>query len=1782
MEEPDAEITAAMENREQEKESTEQDKPDYLYVPWSPQYNIPGVDEFGNPERPYSPQHTNCSLCRKRGSLYIVKGRVQRMILAIGLFLSGRQQDIEIIELTQEKQFITGPRIRDWRKVSIHVDRMIAVARKLKEFYVGPNSIGSRIIHSLSWRLFVDPEIEFGSMETAIDFFIEVFTGDLDTIRRRGNATMNNCLNEKDEYEFYRVLKLKNPEHAQCLLCGRIADKKNFVDLIYYQDTFSFCIYASPLVSNLMTTDQAYIASDIGQIFVCEEHTHEMAKWLKLFIEKNLHDKRTMKALEDAADIMIFEKSLLKGIEALHVFITKYIPSDPRPLEICHYCKKQGPNVFYDELFCLSAHDNCHRENAKNILAKLNCDTPEEIERLPIELLFPAFDKLVHFLPIVKQRKAEKRTMNTDEMKILLYVLMVRYFDPKGTRKIREKLQIDPNLYYGETPELPKPYAPPTSLPDVSQGMIRFELPNGGYCPTEDRPRRWLNELMIEPIKKRPLTSAQIEEKNRIRQRIRERKEEQKKRQLEKEKREFLRKHTSSEHAHFFTDEYLAKVDKMQAEEKARKLAEQAAGTAQPEDEKMEVDNDQMPSTSDAAATAKEDILPQTIDTLEPAFSEKTECQTSQPDGSGTSTDAFNPSSQPSSRPQQLDLKKRGHPESQSMSSERPSEPKIPRLEPEEKHQRDKQRQSSSESTKLGSIHTHGNSSTSEGSSHQSKNISHEEASGKSEKQTSNTAEKQKSYVFEYATGPTSSDIGGSNPRLEKLRREILSRINTKNTGSSERSRLTLMPDFDEITSNFESEASDSRSRKTKHEELSKTKLNESNSSEKTKPGLIESNPSTSDSKPESSDFRSRKSKHEEASKLVSRKSEPPGNRLEKSRSSDSGSRQSDVFKVPSIPSIQKPSTSAMLSQPSKTPNPVIMKHSNISEEPQIPASKKRGSESMETGPIVKKSEIGTPGHISIKEIRISGPITNEEIRTPGPKSKEEIDTPCPIPNKKDRTPDSAPNKEIRTSGPKPVKGTSIPGPVTSNEIRTLGPKPKEEISTPIPKPNKEVSIPVPKPNQMKPTSDEMRKDRSQSAESSRHSIPPSMPPKSDEPHETLAEKLMKSFKIPLITGARKPGPSSQSFESIFGPGSKPVVNEKSNDKGQHHDNGLQRQEKQRLPSDSRGRQQSVDRQQPISSSMSHASRMSMPPPEKPYTSQFSQPVAHQRHNAPPSLSHSRERASSEKPLVVPTNPGTSSLQEGIPSGQQQHRMIGEQKQEEHKKQPSQPPFSRAVSVPRILQTQPVPSHRDTKKAEARPTMPDRNPMATTPVKPISTALSAISKPQPGARAHSVSRQSSNLKILTGLSQSTPSLVPSSSTPRKSIPSLMDIDPAARRSIPSLMDTELAPLRPGTSPTPLGSVRPVSGPIPAPISSLLGPIPPPGPPPFTPGVAPPNYRQGPVPPSAATKLFGAPGLLGAAPSTMQYEEPGLMPPGVSAVQYGASLVRQGSRPPHRILQPWEIKAEPQDTGYPDARNARNVTRSSQQTSSHRQGQNISSEPHRRSSAAATSLELQLLLPPPPIPPVLTPVGAPATARSSSTSNKVFQMRDIKKELPDDGYNSSRQGNQPSSSSQRVSRDDQRPRQSSQRPTSSQPTVQPRGPSQPRPTPGKESVPTTSRSNPLYQRKSFAKQLTEEEIAANRLRHQGIPLSASLSSKGAREQQQQPSTSSALSSSLKRPSGIMSQKPGDVTKARKNESQSSRLPAPPKPPPILPPFQPAKMKAPAEIKQEIFDEMNQPK
>ncbi|CAL2051668.1 unnamed protein product [Caenorhabditis brenneri] len=1630
MEETDAEVTKIMAepDKEQDKQSTS-------HGPWSPQYNTPGVDEWGNPERPYSPQYIDCSLCYKQGSMYVVKGKVQRIILAIGLYLSGRHHDLPVIELVHDKQFLEGPGSRDWRKVSIHVDRMIAVAKKLKSFYVEPNSIGSRIIHSLCPRLFIDPAAEFGSLDTAIDFFIEIFTGDLDKIRRRGNATLNNFLNEKDEYEFYRVLRVRNEEHAQCLLCGRVADRKNFVYLGTYIDTFALCIYASPLVSNLMTAEQAYFMNQINHNFVCEEHMHDVAKWLKLFIEKNLHDKKNMKSLHDAADILIYENSFLRGIQTLHQFIARNTTRVPRPSEICHYCKKQTPSVYYDELFCLSAHDNCHRENAKHILAKLKCNKLEEIERLPIELLYPAFDKLVHFLPIVSQRKAEKRPMNTNEMKILLYVLMVRYFEPGFTDKVREKKQIDPNLYYGDVPDLPRPYAPPTSLPELPHEMVRFEIPSDGYCPTEERPARWANHLLTEPLK---LTQEQIEERNRIRRIRRQRKEELKKRRLYNEKLKWLKEHSTSEYDHFFTDEYLAKVDKMQAEEKAKKLAEQAAGTAQPDDEKMEVDDDQMPCTSGSAANVKdkEDNANQSVDALVPEFSEKAECQSTQPDRAGTSNDALQPSSEATSsfsHSQKLSSKKSDTPKSESQSSERPSKRKILRIVEDDTRNILNTVRSLFHAGKLLSSHSHTSSSKSESSGalhHQPRKTMHEENYGRIDTGQSDSSGRRKSDLF-------GSDASSSNSVLG---------------------------------------TSDSQLKKSKHEahQTPKIESKKSSSSERTKQDMFDSKTSFSNSEPGTSDSRSRKSKHEEVSKLVSRKSEPPGIRLEKSRSSDSSSRPSDPFKVPSAPKIQKPSTTAMSSQPNKTPHDVILKHSTLSKEPQIPGAKKRGSNDIEPGPLAKKLDVGMTDH-------------------------------------------SMPSR-----------------------------------------------------------SNETKKDRSRSGESSRHSVPPRMPSSSSDSHETLAEKLMKSFKIPLISGSRKIGPSTEQFGSNLGPGSKPAENEKSNEKKLLHESFSMRHELQRLPSDSRARQQSVDRQEPSSSGLPHASRSSMPPPEKPYVSQFSRSDAHQRQKTQPSMSQSRERASSEIPSVPwPKTPGSSSSQGGISSGQQHHRTVDQQSQMEQRKQISQPPSIRAASVPRGLQTGLVPSRPEIKKREAGSIVSSKNPVVNTPVQSIPTTHSGQAKTQHGARAHSVSRQSSNLKILTGLSQSTPSLAPSSSSSRKSIPSLMDIDPAARRSIPSLMDTELAPLRPGTSPTPLGSVRPVSGPIPAVISSLLGPVPPPGPPPFTPGIAPPNYRQGSVPPAPGV---GAPGLLGAAPNTIQYGEPGLMPPGVTAVQYGAGLVRQASRPPHRVMQPWEIKAEPQDTGYPDAQSARNVPGPSQQPPSHLQRQTIGSDPHRRSSRASTSLERQLLLPPPPLPPVLPPV-APAKAQSSSASNKVFQMKDIKRELPDDGYTSSRQGSsQPSSSSKGVSKDDQRPRQRSQKPTSSHSTAQPRAPSQKRP--DTRSVPTTSRSNPLFQRSSFGKQLSEEEIAANRLRHQGIASSVSSSSN--KVQQQQPSTSSASSNSLKRPSGTSIQKPGEKFKARKDDSQTSRLPAPPKPPPIPPPLPAPKIKAAAEIKQEIFEEMNQPK
>ncbi|EGT40530.1 hypothetical protein CAEBREN_18175 [Caenorhabditis brenneri] len=1634
MEETDAEVTKIMDDadREQDNQSTS-------HGPWSPQYNTPGVDEWGNPERPYSPQYINCSLCYKQGSMYVVKGKVQRIILAIGLFLSGRHHDLPVIELVHDKQFLEGPGSRDWRKVSIHVDRMIAVAKKLKSFYVESNSIGSRIIHSLCPRLFIDPAAEFGSLDTAIDFFIEIFTGDLDKIRRRGNSTLNNFLNEKDEYEFYRVLKVRNEEHAQCLLCGRVADRKNFVHLGTYIDTFALCIYASPLVSNLMTAEQAYFMNQINHLFTCEEHMSDMAKWLKLFIEKNLHDKRNMKSLHEAADILIYENSFLRGIQTLHQFIARNTTRDPRPSEICHYCKKPTPNVYYDKLFCLSAHDNCHRENAKHILAKLKCNKLEEMERLPIELLYPAFDKLVHFLPIVCQRKAEKRPMNTNEMKILLYVLMVRYYEPGFTDKVREKRQIDPNLYYGEVPDLPKPYAPPTSLPELPHEMVRFEIPSDGYCPTEERPARWANHLLTEPLK---LTQEQIEERNRIRKIRRQRKEELEKRRRYNEKLKWLKEHSTSEYDHFFTDEYLAKVDKMQAEAKAKKLAEQAAGTAQPEDENMEVDDDRMPSTSESAANVKdlEEIPNQSMDTLEPEISGEVECQSTQPDRAGTIKDKLQPSSEASSslsHSQKLGSKKPDTLKSESQSSERPSKPKLPRIIEDDTRNILKTVRSLFHAGKLLSTQSHTSFSTSEPSEtlhHQYRKTMHEETSG---------------------------------------------RVNPRQSASSERRKSDLF-DSDASSSNSVPGTSDSRPKKPILEQASKFESKRPNSSERTKQGMLDSIAISSNSEPGTSDSRSRKSKHEEASKLISRKSEPPGIRIEKSRSSDSSSRLSDPFKVPSAPKVQKPCTISMSSQPNKTPLDVILKISTSSKEPQIPGAKKRGSNDIEPEPLAKKSDVGLTGH-------------NPNTRMPS-------------------------------------------------------------------------------------RSDETKKDRSRPGESSRHSVPPCMPSSSNDSHETLAEKLMKSCKIPLISGSRKIEPSTGQIGSNLGPGSKPAEDEKSNEKKLLHESFSMRHEQQRLPSDSRARQQSVDRQQPSSSSMTHASRSSMPPPERTHLSQFSRPDAHQRQKTQQSMSHSRERASSEIPSVPwpkTVNPGSSLSQGGISSGQQHHRTVDQQKQMEQRKQLSQPPSIRAASVPRGLQTGPVPSRPEIKKTEAGSIVSSKHPVVNTPVQSIPTTHSGQAKTQHGARAHSVSRQSSNLKILTGLSQSTPSLAPSISTSRKSIPSLMDIDPAARRSIPSLMDTELAPLRPGTSPTPLGSVRPVSGPIPAVISSLLGPVPPPGPPPFTPGVAPPNYRQGSVPPAPGV---GAPGLLGAAPNTIQYGEPGLMPPGVTALQYGAGLVRQASRPPHRVMQPWEIKAEPQDTGYPDAQSTRNVPGPSQPISSHPQSQNISSDPHRRSSRPSTSLERQLLLPPPPLPPVLPPV-APATAKSSSASNKAFQMKDIKRELPDDGYNTSRQGSsQPSGSSRGVSKDDQRPRQSSQKPTSSQSAAHPRAPSHQRP--GTVKTPTSSRSNPSFQRSSFGKQLSEEEIAANRLRHQGIASSASSSSS---KVQQQPSTSSALlSSSLKRPSGTANQRPGEKIKARKDDSHTSRLPAPPKPPPIPPPLPAPKMKAAAEIKQEIFEEMNQSK
>lgn len=1658
---------------------------------WSPQYNILGDDIHKNPERPYSPQYLDCSLCNKRGSLYAVKGIVQRIILAIGLFLCGRVHDLPIIELVREKQFLDGPQYRDWKKVSIHVDMMITVGRKLKSIYIESKSIGSRIIHALCPQLDVLTPVEIGSLETAIEFFIEIFTDDLDKIRRRGNETINNFLNEKDEYDFYRVLKEKDDKRLeQCLLCGRVADKETLVTLKRNGvETFALGIYASPLVSNLMTADQAYWAARVRQVYVCEEHTHEMAKWLKLFIENNLHDKKTMKAFDDATDLMKMDSSLLKGIQALHSFISKYIPPDPRLPQICHYCKKEAPNVFYDELFCLSAHHCCHRENAKHILAKLKSNNLEELEQTPPEMLYIAYDKLVHFLPIVTQRKAEKRQMNTNEMKILLYVLMARYFDPNLTNTVEAKKDRDPSLYYGERPA---PYSPPTSLPKLPQETIRFVKPDEGWCPTEVRLYDYPKHIMKLPMDKWPPTCYEVAEMNRRREK---RKEEIEKRQKEKEERAQIKYFSQ-----FFTKEYLAKVDKMQAEEKARKLAEQTAGTSQNEDERMEVDDGQTPSTSEAARNVNwlEDSTQQAMETEEPHLSGKSEHSHSQSDfgdqtqpkirkttesvgTSNTTSDSGSGVNEITSTPsqsQQFDSQISDSSKSGSDSSDRRSEQKILQSEAETDHFKRDTKQTPLEETNPG--------------------LPHSKASSSS---------------------------------TESLK---LSSSSTKKTEQKEKSKEV-------------------ESRKSEFSE--KRKTSDSESDEK----LSKSEPGTSDSYV-------RISKNKEADKSRPTKSEPFGNRTEKLK--DPSSTESKSFKVPAVPSSKKPSTSALPPQSSNEPPNFVPKHNKLSKESNSSGAMKRSSRDMESGPVAKKSEVGS-----------SGPQTNVQSRSDG----------------RDRSPFGNSSKQSSSSRTPSTSG-DVGKALTSKQLELFN-----ELST--------------------PGSKHSGTSSSQFGSRSGSGSKPAGIEKSNEKkrqHEKDSQKNQKQKLLSDSSAREKSVDQKQSSSSSMSQGSSSSIfaSEKPLDlHKQSQSNAQQKQEKmvqQQKKSLSREKTSSqtdlVDPSMNSKQGAINTGTSSLQPENPPEQQQFpaqqkqGKMVQQQKQKGQsnqPSLSRPKEQTSSQVHHVDPPAISGTSVTSSEHSPHQPRNLSGqtlnrtcEQREQSHqdeqKQQPNQASLSHSGSIPTApvpIQSRPVHSIPGSAKIEDVPSqkgeackVPAMRPKTTAQVKHIPTTHPGPSKIQHGQRAQSGSRQSSNLKILTGLSQSTPSLAPSTSAARKSIPSLMDIDPTARLSIPSLMDTQLAPLRPGTSPTPLGSVRSTSGPIPAPISSLLGSAPSinmPGPAPLIPGLPPLIYQHGSMPPAPGSMQFGAPGLMGAAPAPMQYGEPGLMPPGVNPMQYGAGIVRQGSRPPNRMLQPWEVKPEPRDTGYPDARNARNAPGTSQRIQSHRHEPNSVSNAHHRNSAASASLERSNVLPPPPPAPLLTPV-VPASGRSTSASNRMFQMKDLKRELPSAVHSDARQKNQPSGSSQKISQGDQRSKQGIQRPTSSQPTSQARQ-SQQSSAPGKKSVPTTSRANPMYKRSSFAKELSAEEIAANRLRHQGIVSSIPVSSNtSTNTKQQQPSTSSANSNISK---------PGTLTKSTKElpskNQQVSRQTAPLPPPPAPPSPALTKIKTPAEIKQEIYDDMNQP-
>uniref|UniRef100_A0A1I7TRT8 USP domain-containing protein n=1 Tax=Caenorhabditis tropicalis TaxID=1561998 RepID=A0A1I7TRT8_9PELO len=376
----------------------------------------------------------NKAICTQSRAYYSLKGYVQRVLVAVSHILVDWKIDHKMEEFLREPPDSSDHFLQEPDRVAISTERLAQLVTHLKKKCFKPDNVGIRLIEKWVEQL-TGKSIHPHSTREAIFFFLNTFTAEKRILTQRAYETMSNFINES-ELKFYQKFKLNKESDHGCLYCGRVIHEKDAKHLELEIDKFAFLLYASPMIRNVMSYAQTIKAYPLDKITICQSHLKDIGVKMKEFM---------LIKLQHTADVKVFVKwatnfqkgnYLIYGLRLLNIYIDERIDLGPMPPQTCAYCKKEDPDVHYDQIFKLSTHRDCLRTKACKILEMMKCENPLKLEKKSHEELLKAYNILNATFPFIRPRvKGQaKKDPSLVEMKTWLLQLMDRFWHPKYRR----------------------------------------------------------------------------------------------------------------------------------------------------------------------------------------------------------------------------------------------------------------------------------------------------------------------------------------------------------------------------------------------------------------------------------------------------------------------------------------------------------------------------------------------------------------------------------------------------------------------------------------------------------------------------------------------------------------------------------------------------------------------------------------------------------------------------------------------------------------------------------------------------------------------------------------------------------------------------------------------------------------------------------------------------------------------------------------------------------------------------------------------------------------------------------------------------------------------------------------------------------------------------------------------------------------------------------------------------------------------------------------------------